>query len=467
MTVRNVNGGSIPNAIAASAPFDEINMGSNFTYPGFKCAKPLHFRGDNVVIEGPYPGQPLVDSLGNPLPLNTTDFTPTAAGGSLIGAITTRDSRQKQGSSLLVRANDFKVDIETVEESEKGFGLRVYQADRVDIHIGTIRKVAFGGQVREKGLNAKIVVDNFIDIDRMMVNDPAPGSDTGATAFDFFRCTGPVLLQIHTVRHARSKDVSYDYRRDGGLISAWGGARNVTVEMLPGGGIWDVLNVFEDGKAAGDADNANFVLRGLEVYGSPTLGTSKDDYVQGLLIRAMQNMLIENCKFIDLDGFGTFLFSKDGNYQGGLGGIVARNNLIQQKLGTLVYTFNTNVPLSAVTLANEVRSPSNVASIASVAGKGTTKDLATFRSWGAQAAGETWGPIVPAETELQKAIRERDEARAERDEAQADVVSVTTMLNEALEQKAIATTQRDAYDSIIERSKVSNAATQDILNEKT
>lgn len=423
MSVIAVNGTNLQIAVNAAQAGDTLNIAAG-GYGAVKISKPLHLRGSGVVIEGVDPGNDTTI-------VNTVEFTPTAPGSSMVGDFMVRGAFNKHGANMLLRADDVVLDGLTTEESEAGYGIRHYLCDRATIRNWTARKVAFALQFNGKASGSVLEDFTFVDIDHMIVDDTAPGNDTGGTGIDFFKTVGPTVVRRGKMTNLRSTH-SYDYVRDGGAIAAYGGAKNVTVEDVE---IHDALNVFEDGRASTDPDNANFVFRRVKAYGRPgAMGADKATQCQGVLVRSMQGFVWEDFYFEDLDGFGNFLFDKSGNYAGGLGGVSLKGEM-KLKPGAFAYIYNPNVPLNVVTLADVVTYTDASKAIARVAGKGDTNSLSQFRTWGAQAPTEVWRP---SETEVQRLTRELVAMTTQRDvlsvslaASQAEVSRLKTIIDEA------------------------------------
>lgn len=423
MAVINVNGGDLQTAVNNAQVGDTLDLGG-FAYGGFRSSKRLNFVGAGASINGaPADGTNLVE------------HTPTAAGSSMRGDITIRGAEAWTwySSLLSIRAADFVGDGLTLERGQ--FGIRRYQAPRSTLRNIRFRNLACA--IEYNGSGGDVLEDfEITDLNRMMINDATnPNNDWGSSAIAPFRNDG-LLVRRGKITNARSSH-SYDYGRDGEAIAPFGGSRNCTFEDIE---VRGCLILFEDGKAIGDPDNANYTLRRIKAYGSPEklvdrwwdINAHFDKACKGMLVRSMNGMLIEDCDFIDLDAF-TFFIETSSSYGGDVRNFRAINNRLRLKAGdNRAYLFDTETLFDQMTFGNDVqRAAGNVDVAWSKTPPRNTSDLASFKTWGMSVGdSEKWGPVVveppppPPPTDPCAAIT------AERDALRTKIASAKTILAE-------------------------------------
>lgn len=398
MTTIAVNGTSIQAAVDKAVAGDTLAMTAG-SYAGFKASKRLNYRGDGVVIEGPG---------------NTVELTAGAAGSTMVGAMTIRGSTGENAAALLLRADDFTADGVTFEEAANGFGVRAF-ADRTHLQRNTFRKLGCAVEFNTKAAGSIVEDFTLAQMDRMVT------IDWGGTGFNFYATAGPTIIRRGTMIGCRALSSRYGY--DGGAFATYAGSKGVTIEDVE---VRDSLNVYEDGHTDVQPDNANWTWRRVKVYGDPAKVTDqwwitpKDRSCMGFLIRATQNVLVEDCELVNLDGW-YFMFDHSSRHAGLVKAVNVRNNRLVHKDGdNRAYIVLAGITPSEITVNNRVqRAPGLRYTAHNEVLKANTNDLAAFKKWGVLVgAGETWGPL---ETPLETAIRERDEARAALADCQAGI----------------------------------------------
>lgn len=387
MTVVAVNGTSIQAAHDKAQAGDTLNLAAG-GYAGWRGTKKLNYRGDGVVIEGP---------------TNTVQLASSAAGSTFVGAMSIRGSTGENNACLLVKADDVFADGLTFEQGAS-HGVRAY-SNRLHLQHVAFKHLGCAAELNTKAAGS-IIEDFTVDqMDRMVT------IDWGGTGFNLWANAGPVIFRRGTMEGCRAASTRYGH--DGGAFAAFNGAKNVTIEDVS---IHDALTIYEDGGPSGSPANAGWTWRRVTGKGdaakvtdqwwvTPT-GTSN----KGFLIRDTQDVLIEDCQLINLDGW-YFNLTQDSRWAGSVERVNLLNNRLVHKAGdNRAYLVRAGINPAEITVNNTIqRSPDLKYTAYNEALKGNTNDLAAFKKWGLNVgAGESWGSL---EMPLEQALRERDEAR--------------------------------------------------------
>lgn len=387
MTLVAVKGTSIQAAHDKAIAGDTLDIAAG-TYAGWRATKPLRYRGSGVVVEGPN---------------NTVEMASGSGGSQILGEFNLRGATGQDNACLMVRSNDVTVDGARFSEGA-AFGVRAF-ADRTILRNVDFTKLGCAVEFKTKA-NGSIVEDFSIDtMDRMVT------IDWGGTGFNLFSTDGPIIIRRGTMERCRAASTRYGY--DGGAFAAFQGAKNVTIEDLT---IHDALTIYEDGAPDGVPVNSGWTWRRVHVTGDPAKvsdnwwQTPADKSNKGFLIRCTQDVLIEDCDLVNLDGW-YFNLTHDSRWAGSVQRINLLNNRLVHKAGdNRAYLVRAGIDPAQITVNNRIqRSPDLKYTAYNEPRKGNTNDLATFKTWGLNVgAGEAWGPL---ETPLETALRERDEAR--------------------------------------------------------
>jgi hypothetical protein len=98
-----------------------------------------------------------------------------------------------------------------------------------------------------------------------------------------------------------------------------------------------------------------------------------------MVLRCAENMLVANNTFDDIQYFVFAISHRLGGFGGSIEGLRVVNNVVVTVAGK-IYGVDTALPASVV-LDNNVIQNTSGGYVASVAGKGSTRSLDTFRSW--------------------------------------------------------------------------------------
>ncbi len=222
-------------------------------------------------------------------------------------------------------------------------------------------------------------------------------NDWGGTAFNEYAAKNTIIRR-GTAKNLRTPlGVVPNYPSgDGGFNACYAGADGVLIEDVE---VWDSININEDGHQPTQPNNANFTFRRLKVHGSPdkVLDHWWDDQANlqkvcmGLIFRATVNVLVEDCDFIDMDGW-MFRFDHSGNHYGSVTNANLTGNRFQLKAGdNRAYLINAGIDPKQLTFGNTVtQAPGNQYVAYNEVLKGNTSDLNVFKSWGVNVGAETW-----------------------------------------------------------------------------
>lgn len=420
MTIRTVAGTAIQAAIDACAATGDVVDVKAGGYAGFTIP-----AGKKVEVNGN--GSAVVSGPGNTVQVK--------GAGSTLRGLDVSGSTGQYNSCVFVNVPDVTLDHVVLHDGDC-YGVRAYGALAVRLNMISplLHHLAAGVEFHQGGAGSFVRDPVIHDMDRMVVNDPAGGNDTGGMALAFFKTNGLVTVLNPTIDRAYSVvrnglPASYDYGWDGAAFELYA-CQDVLVD---GGTIHGTPWIVETGKGSLDPDCSGFTMRNTKVGGQwpgavPTateFGRTFQRANGGFLLRSALNFVIEDCEFRDLD-WHTILAEEVGGYTGKVANVVFHRNRVWLKTGTRLVTLGTGVAAAALTIDdNQVYPAPGIAAVASVLGHGTTNDKATLTGWTGWESRSYWGPevVIPAETPLQAAIRERDAALASLATANATVAA--------------------------------------------
>lgn len=348
---------------------------------------PIHVRSRVSLVSengAVIAGNGTIDPAAATVP-SVLELHPTAAGMTLQGVGVTGGRGVGKVANLLVRAPGAKVSGVTSEDSE-GWAVRVYETPGI-LFTGLTARHA-GQAIEFHGNCDGTVLDGYLieDVDRMMLDDPAPGNDYGGDAISFFRTIG-VTARNGIINRARSKH-SYDFGSDGGAWQFWEGCQRILIEDSV---VTDCENVVETGKGSAAApDPTNVVIQRIKAYG--VKGRAPTDVLKsvGMLVRSAVRWSVTDSEFHDLDWWVLDL-DKGSKFDGGIDGFDFRRNKLWLS-GFAAYAIAPGVPYTVATIdENEVYFDASQPYVAQ-APNGRTSSLAEFRQWSGYESRSTWGP---------------------------------------------------------------------------
>ena len=283
-----------------------------------------------------------------------TGFTIQGANAFLGAGIEIDHSQYVSATRNVIRAN-------------KDIGIHIYQSSGVTVAGNSISHNSLGIEVKYGGAGVRILNNTIFDNDSMVINDPAPGNDSGAVGVNFLKVTGPTLAQGNVLYGNRAPSDDYGY--DGGAWEIYG-ASNVTITGNTSYNNEDVLETGTDGTPC----NGNVFTRNT-AWGASTAPVGN---AVGLILRCAANMLIANNTFSELD-YWIYDIETSGGFAGSIDGLTIENNIDTQTVHK-IYAIPSGMPASVHIDRNLVWSFGGNG-IASVAGRGTTSSLSVFTSW--------------------------------------------------------------------------------------
>jgi parallel beta-helix repeat protein len=267
---------------------------------------------------------------------------------------------------------------DSVLRGNKSFGVKSHGSSNVTIDGNDITRNAVGVHIGPGNDGTRVTGNRVHHNDKMLVNSPRSVNahdDAGGEGIAFVRSTGRVLVKGNRIWGNRAR--SHDYGWDGGALGVFG-ASNLTITDNV---LWDNRNILETGTDPGRTPCANNVFARNVAYGATTV-----DRTVGMVLRCAERMLVANNSFYDIQYWVFDISHRRGGYGGSIEGLRIVNNIAVTR-GAKIYGLGTALPASVVIDNNLVQ---NLAGgyIGSVPGKGSTRSLATFRSWtGREASG--------------------------------------------------------------------------------
>jgi parallel beta-helix repeat protein len=273
------------------------------------------------------------------------------------------------GGIMVENSSNVEVRNNLVREN-KAFGVRSQTSTYVTIDNNEITKNAVGVHIGNAGEGTYVTNNRIFNNDKMMVNTPdIKSDDAGAEGVAIVKTTGKVIVSGNLIWGNRAK--SYDYGYDGGAFSIYAASNwhirdNIT---------WDSRNVLETGSDANKTpcDNNSFT-RNIN-YGATT-----EDRTVGMVLRCASNTLVANNTFHDIQYFVFDISHNKGGWGASIEGLQVVNNVVWVSTGK-VYGIETDPLPSSVVIDHNLVYNSGTGYLATVVGRGGTKDLATFRSW--------------------------------------------------------------------------------------
>lgn len=252
--------------------------------------------------------------------------------------ITGARSGQHAGINVFDGSNGISIARNTVRDNA-AFGIDVSGSTNVAITDNEIRANAIGIQINRAGNGDLIARNRVHDQNKMMINDSAPGNDTGAVAINFLHTSGPLLATGNVIYANRA--ASHDYTWDGSGFEIYG-ASGITMQHNT---LYNNATVIETGQSSGDAGCNNNRFDHNIAWGGLT-GTAYQ--ALGLQLRCARNMLVANNTLYNLTDW-TYWIETRSQYAANIDGLRILNNIAQQS-HALIYAMS-GVP-SSVTIDN-------------------------------------------------------------------------------------------------------------------
>lgn len=412
MAIISVNGTSIQAAADGAQPNDTLAVGAG-GYAGFTVRKPLKIigAGDATRING----------AGTTVHIQAPDVM--LQGMAVSGATGANSSAVIVEGTAGVNSRATLLDM-LIEHAEC-YGFRSYQQSAVTLRRVRIQDVASGVELHRYSGGSTFESVDIRDCKRMVTD--IDGGANGGDAYVFYQTAGPIMVKGGTIERCRAPSNIYK-PVDGGYANIFGTVADLTFEDVV---IRDVVNLTETGQPTAGTEPRRVVFRRVNFFGND----SPDPYFisSGAYIRTGIDFTFDSCEFHKVDWCAFLLIGGPGtNFGGVVSGFRAINNKIWLS-DALAYRIDLPNSVIAQWDGNQVYIPAGFAGkVAQVRGT-QTSDLAQFRTLIGQAApNEYWGP--------EPVIDPCADIKAERDAALAKF--------------AVATTQRDAYKSQIDRAKV-------------
>jgi parallel beta-helix repeat protein len=299
--------------------------------------------------------------------------------------ITGGRARNNAGVKILDGSRSIEIADSTITANHS-FGIDANGSTEVAIRRNTITGNDTGIRINRSGAGTVIEDNQVNDNTGMVVNDTAPGNDSGAVAISFLNTVGPVLARRNVMHGNRGK--SYDYNYDGGAFEIYGASGVTMTDNV----MWNNQATLETG-TSGNACNDNVFARNIAYGGNDkSLVTSPSAaLVSGVHLRCGTRMLIANNVFDDLD-YWVYDINVSSGFSGSIDGFRILNNVHMQR-NSKVYAIMTTLPSNAV-IANNV-SWSTAGVLADVKGKGQARSVSQAQSMTGQFSGEVFAdPLV-------------------------------------------------------------------------
>jgi parallel beta-helix repeat protein len=275
-----------------------------------------------------------------------------------------------QGGGIMVDNSSHVQIRNNLVRENKAFGVRSQNSTYVSIDNNQITKNAVGVHIGNMGEGTTVTNNDIHHNDKMMVNTAAIAhDDAGADGVALVKSTGRVVVSGNRIWGNRA--LSYDYGWDGGAFSIYAASNWVIRNNVT----WDNRNVFETGTDANKTpcDNGSFT-RNIN-YGATTV-----DRTVGMVLRCASNTLVANNTFHDTQYFVFDISHNRGGYGGSIAGLRILNNIISVSTGK-IYGIETDPLPDSVVIDHNLVYNSGPGYLATVVGRGGTRDLATLRAW--------------------------------------------------------------------------------------
>ena len=363
---------------ADSAPAGATVLIRSGTYAPFVITRsgtatsPTTFRG--------YPGDPLPVVAGNSATAYTIRIS-RAQFVTLSQLVVQGASADNKSAGIRVERDSASIELsDNLVRDNRGRGIDLYNSTSVRVIRNEITHNAKRIHVG-LGTGDIVVADNRVHHnDRMALDTPdIPHDDHGAVGIGFNHTTGGVTATGNLLWGNRAPSSDYGY--DGGAFAIHGASK---VRII-GNTMWDNRNVLETG--TNDVECADNVFARNVAYGAATV-----DRTVGMVLRCATDMLVANNTFHNLDHFVFALNAEHSRFGASISGLQIVNNVAVMATGK-IYGIDSPMPASVV-IDNNLVHHSSGGFIASVDGRGNTRDLETFTAWtGYEASGLDADPI--------------------------------------------------------------------------
>jgi parallel beta-helix repeat protein len=264
----------------------------------------------------------------------------------------------------------------------KAFGVRSYSSTHVTIDGNEVRGNAVGIHVGRAGEGTRVTNNRIHHNNRMIVNTAGiKHDDAGGEGVALVMTTGAIRVSGNHIWANRA--ASHDYGYDGGAFSIYAASNWTITENIT----WDNRNVLETGTDARrtPCNNGRFTR-------NVNFGATTVDRTVGMTLRCASNTLVANNTFYGTQHFAFDISHYRGGYGGSIAGLRIINNIISVSTGK-IYGIETFPLPSSVVINHNLLHNAGPGYLATVVGKGGTRDLATFRRWtGRETKGLTGNP---------------------------------------------------------------------------
>jgi hypothetical protein len=269
----------------------------------------------------------------------------------------------RKGAGILVRdSHHVKIDRSTLRGNHS-FGALIEESRQVTVSRSAISRNATGVRVRYGGEGVIIEGNRIFSNDRMTVNDPEPGNDTGGQGIAFEKTAGGAVARNNRIWDNRAD--SYDYGEDGAAIEIFGSSNL----RITGNRMWNNRAVLETGTNSLYTCAKNRITRNIAWSSTSKTAT-------GMNLRCARRTLVAHNTFDGLTWWAMQLSHQKGSFGSSVGGLRVMNNIVRNIKS---FHINTSLPDSVVLDYNLVWAPEK--HVAYVVGHGYTKRLAEFRQW--------------------------------------------------------------------------------------
>ncbi len=331
---------TLQHAVDAATPGARILIGSG-TYTGFRMTTSGGPGTPTVIAAGPGANVAVTAPLASGDVIDLVAVHDVAVRG-----ITVRGARGNWRAGILVRDGATRVEIsDDVVTDNADYGVRIIDATNVEVTRDDISHNGAGVIVERAGSGVHIHANIVHDNDRMIVNDAAPGNDTGAMGIVFQFATGPVTADHNVIFANRAQ--SHDFGYDGSGFEIFGAAHVTMASNV----LYDNEAVLETGTDGPDCVGNRF--EGNVAWG-PGHATVDVQVPQsnGVLLRCATSMVVEHNTLYDLDGFAVW-FDASNAAMGGVAGLRVSDNLLVQP-SSPVYELDSSLPNTVTVDANDV-----------------------------------------------------------------------------------------------------------------
>jgi hypothetical protein len=195
------------------------------------------------------------------------------------------------------------------------------------------------------------------------------GDDAGGEGVAIVMTTGTVVVSGNRIWGNRAQ--SYDYGYDGGAFSVYAASNWVITNNVT----WDNRTILETGTDANKTPCKNGKFTRNINYGATTVDVSV-----GMALRCASYTIVANNTFEGTQSFVFDISHFNGGWGGSVEGLQIVNNVIWVSTGK-IYGIETDPLPDSVVIDYNLVYNSGSGYLATVVGKGGTRDLATLRSW--------------------------------------------------------------------------------------